>query len=104
MVKDLVCGMGVEEDDPNAFMMVYRGTPYFFCSDQCLLLFSRGPQEYVAGVVNEAATSLDPVCGMQVDRNNPPYTIGYNSRTYYFCSYSCKQEFIANPEDFAGEE
>lgn len=46
MVRDVVCGMGVEEDSPETFSMKYHGTRYFFCSADCLLLFSKAPHDY----------------------------------------------------------
>ena len=94
--------MGVEEDSPETFSMRYHGTGYFFCSADCLLLFSRAPQGYVNHKVDHAAMARDVICGMEVDKNNAPYSLGVDGKTYYFCSYSCKLEFIANREDFAG--
>ena len=46
------------------------------------------------------ATATDPVCGMQVDTENPAATSEYEGRTYYFCNESCKQRFDANPKRF----
>ena len=100
MVKDFVCGMGVEEDSPETFSMRYQGARYFFCSADCLLLFSRSPQEYANHKVDQAAMARDVVCGMEVDRNNAPCMTGYNGTTYYFCSEACKLEFLYGPEQF----
>jgi adenylate cyclase len=44
--------------------------------------------------------SIDPVCKMQVDINDPPAKIPYKNKTYFFCSYECSKKFIKNPEDF----
>lgn len=43
-----------------------------------------------------------PVCGMEVDTNNPPATSEYNGTTYNFCCEECRQKFDQNPEMFAG--
>jgi class 3 adenylate cyclase len=44
--------------------------------------------------------SIDPICKMQVDIDNPPAKIPYKDKTYFFCSYKCSKKFINNPEDF----
>lgn len=45
--------------------------------------------------------ATDPVCGMQVDEDDPVGTSEYGGNTYYFCSTDCKEEFDENPEDYA---
>jgi Cu+-exporting ATPase len=45
----------------------------------------------------------DPVCGMEVDPAEAPATARFEGEMYYFCSEDCYQEFMADPEDFAGE-
>lgn len=37
---------------------------------------------------------------MEVDTNNPPFMSGYKGIVYYFCSDSCRQEFLYDPEQF----
>lgn len=44
------------------------------------------------------AKAIDPVCGMQVDTENPAATSQYEGRTYYFCNVGCKQRFDADPK------
>lgn len=100
MVKDLVCGMGVEEDSPETFSMKYHGTRYSFCSADCLLLFSRAPHDYANHRSEQKSMAKDAVCGMDVDRNNAPFMTGYNGSVYYFCSASCRQEFLYDPKQF----
>lgn len=41
MVQDIVCGMGVEEDDPRTVVKTFQGKQFFFCSAECMLLFSK---------------------------------------------------------------
>jgi Cu+-exporting ATPase len=45
--------------------------------------------------------AIDPVCGMSVDEQDAPEKLDYEGTTYYFCSTDCRQEFEANPEDYA---
>ena len=44
----------------------------------------------------------DPVCGMTIEESDAVATSVYNDKTYYFCSSDCKEEFDANPGDYAG--
>ncbi len=45
--------------------------------------------------------STDPVCGMQVTAGETPHTCEFKDRTYWFCSASCLERFLAEPESFA---
>lgn len=42
----------------------------------------------------------DPVCGMEI-KEDSKFKSDYNSRTYLFCSASCKQNFDKKPENYA---
>jgi len=46
--------------------------------------------------------SVDPVCKMQVDIENPPAKIPFKDNIYYFCSHECTKSFIEAPEEFLG--
>jgi YHS domain-containing protein len=48
----------------------------------------------------EAVMAIDPVCGMDVNENNPPAKSTYDGKTYYFCSEECKTDFEEDPEEF----
>ena len=49
--------------------------------------------------------AMDVVCGMEVEESTAPAKTEYEGRTYFFCSSSCKQNFVADPERFIeGEE
>lgn len=41
----------------------------------------------------------DPVCKMKVKAGTPKSAV-HNKVTYYFCSESCKQKFVADPEKY----
>jgi Cu+-exporting ATPase len=98
MIKDPVCGMGVEEDDPATIIKVVKGQKHYFCSVDCMLLFNQDPGEYVRAVPKK--TARDPVCGMEVDADNPPYRAIFEGKTFYFCSSSCLIHFDASPKSF----
>lgn len=45
MVKDLVCGMTVDEKKAK-FKSEYKGKTYYFCSPACKTLFDKNPAKY----------------------------------------------------------
>jgi YHS domain-containing protein len=45
--------------------------------------------------------TVDPVCKMDVDENNPPGGISeHNNKTYYFCAPGCKVVFDRDPDKY----
>src|SRR6266851_340132 len=51
-----------------------------------------------------AGYAIDPVCGMQVERQLAPATARSGDQTYFFCSDRCRDRFVADPDRFrAGE-
>ena len=42
----------------------------------------------------------DPVCLMQVDKNENAPNFDYKGQTYYFCSKNCKEQFKNEPEKY----
>ncbi len=103
MVKDIVCGMGVEEHDPDTFVKSFRGKTYYFCSAECMSLFSKDPGDYLNPARGSTGMAKDVVCGMEVDENNPPSTSIHSGKKYYFCCDTCKQAFERNPTRFIVE-
>ena len=53
---------------------------------------------------SQSSSSLeatDPVCGMQVDTQDPDTErTSRGGKTYYFCSAECREQFEASPDDF----
>jgi YHS domain-containing protein len=47
MVKDLVCGMTVDEKKVTQ-KSEYNGKTYYFCSKTCKVLFDKEPEKYIA--------------------------------------------------------
>jgi hypothetical protein len=45
--------------------------------------------------------AVDPVCGMQVERDTAPARSEYQGQTVYFCSDRCLERFRRNPERFS---
>jgi YHS domain-containing protein len=45
-----------------------------------------------------ASGHTDPVCGAQVGEDTP-WKAGYQGKTYFFCSRSCRDKFTAAPEE-----
>jgi YHS domain-containing protein len=44
--------------------------------------------------------TTDPVCGMRIDEHQAAARTDYHGTTYYFCSASCKTEFVSNPDRY----
>lgn len=53
-----------------------------------------------AAFARRLVMAIDPVCGMDVNENNPPAKTEYNGVTYYFCSQNCRTEFEEDPEEY----
>jgi YHS domain-containing protein len=62
-------------------------------------------RDYVAELAAAAApTATDPVCGMTVDRalaEEDELTATHGGRTYFFCSGSCRSDFLRQPARYA---
>jgi YHS domain-containing protein len=46
--------------------------------------------------MEEEMAMVDPVCGMEVTEDSE-WTAEYEGETYYFCSETCRDEFMADP-------
>jgi len=44
----------------------------------------------------------DPVCGLEVDPREAPYTSTFQGRTYYFTDPDCKRMFDEDPQAYVG--
>lgn len=122
-VKDPVCGMAIDQNKATATgrKTEYRGTTYFFCSDQCRRDFEKDPARYANKPAGPAACARrskktaqaipesgpgavkDPACGMVVDAKKAA-SAGLKSEylgvTYYFYSQGCKRNFDKAPEQY----
>ena len=47
-----------------------------------------------------SSKAVDPVCGMVVDPDDDPPQQEFEGHPYYFCSDTCKQEFLNNPDQY----
>ena len=64
----------------------------------------REPHEGSRTRTPSAAPVLDPVCGMDVDpreAGNAGRTAAHGDHVFFFCSDSCKQQFVADPSRHA---
>ena len=50
------------------------------------------------------AGTHDPVCGMEVKDISKAEKTDYKGKTFYFCSASCKNKFLQEPEKYAKKE
>lgn len=47
-VKDVVCGMMIDDETAEA-RSTYQGKTYYFCSEECKQAFDKDPARYTAG-------------------------------------------------------
>lgn len=45
-------------------------------------------------------TTMDPVCGKQVETGGAVATTEHDLHTYYFCSESCQSKFESAPDTY----
>lgn len=48
----------------------------------------------------EEKMAIDPVCSMEIEERTAEFTSEYDSKTYYFCSEHCKEQFENDPEEY----
>lgn len=53
-----------------------------------------------AGPVEQAATAIDPVCGMEVTADESSRPLEHDGTSYYFCCPGCRAAFAADPESY----
>ena len=44
--------------------------------------------------------TLDPICGMVIEKGGAAATAEYQGRTYYFCAPGCKVAFERDPAKY----
>jgi Cu+-exporting ATPase len=44
------------------------------------------------------------VSGMEFDMGKSSSTFFYNEKTYYFCSFGCRDKFVEDPEKYVAHE
>ncbi len=101
MVKDLVCGMDVDETDEHTPFKQLGREKYFFCSVECMLIFMHEPLSFTSQEKHVKNTTLDIVCRMKIGKEHCDFRFKYHGRWYYFCSHSCLQEFARKPQTYA---
>ena len=58
MVKDLVCGMDVDEKTVK-HKTTYQGQTYYFCAPGCKIAFEKTPEKYIN---DSSKNSKDSCC------------------------------------------
>ena len=76
-----------------------------FETDMTYLAFRNLFQQKFRLALSVSRVTLNPVCGMSVDRDSAPACTEYEGQVYYFCANGCREEFLAYPAKFlAGME
>lgn len=90
--KDHVCGMMVDPDKTE-HKTQFEDEDFHFCCNGCRTKFDNDPMSYL--------TTIDPVCGMTVDkRKKADNNHVHDGKTYYFCCQGCVGKFSADPEKY----
>lgn len=76
----------VEVDELVGYVKSLRGT---------------GAAEAVAAAAQKGQV-VDPVCGMEIEPGPETARVKYRGKTYYFCSDSCRRQFVSHPKKFLG--
>ncbi len=50
------------------------------------------------------STTIDPVCGMNIERDQAAGQSEFQGETYYFCSEECKHIFDQDPTVYVTEQ
>ena len=121
---DPVCGMSVDPASAKA-KVDHMGKSYYFCCTACAKRFDAAPDQYLnprpsglvtlavseqnsqlpvpAGQPNSAELVHDPVCGMKVTPTAAKDRTTHGGKEYFFCSFSCREKFRANPAAYLEE-
>lgn len=51
-------------------------------------------------IKKKSEVTKDPVCGMQINRDETSFVTYHQGISYYFCSEKCQQKFKRKPEEF----
>ncbi|MCX6630480.1 MAG: efflux RND transporter periplasmic adaptor subunit [Candidatus Solibacter sp.] len=65
---------------------------------------NRGAKQMKANQTGQAGKMRDPVCGMTLEAGDVAFKETYKGKMYGFCSDSCHQKFLADPEKYTGEK
>ena len=61
------------------------------------------PPEQPTDPTAKPLLATDPVCAMSVDPSHAAGSVVQDGQTYYFCSKSCHQKFLADPAKFTAD-
>ncbi len=93
-VRDPVCGMTVDPDNPDKPWTEYRGEVIRFCNPKCKEKFLAAPGAWLK--------AIDPVSGAVVHKPTADWMAKWEGHRVYFESQANMKRFEADPERFAG--
>lgn len=94
---DIVSGIKVNKSE--SYDWSYAGKKYYFNSYNTRASFKMNPQKYLLNQCTADMTTIDPICGMIVNKSES-YDQKYKGKVYYFDSYECRETFKMNPDKF----
>ncbi len=107
----LPCNVIVYEDNGKVFVSAIRPTIAMQMIDnQKLSDVAKKVEQKLTKVINRLGMKdikktekvFDLVCGMELNPENAKLHTEYKGEVYYFCSMTCKNHFVGDPEKYAG--
>lgn len=108
----LPCNVIVYEDSGNVFVSaIMPSVAMEMIENKSLMKIAKIAEEKLKKVIEnlsieekipESWKAFDLVCGMELDMQNIRNASEYNGKEYYFCSETCKDHFINDPEKYIG--
>ena len=86
-------------DKTESYDWTYAGKKYYFNSYNSRAAFKMNPQKFLLAQCTSEMTTIDPVCGMRVNKAES-YDLKYKGQKYYFDSYECRETFKMSSEKF----
>ena len=92
-VRDPVCGMTVDPENPDKPWTEYNGEVIRFCNPKCKEKFLAAPGRYLK--------AIDPLSGAVIHKPTADWMARWQGHRVYFESRSNMELFEANPQAFA---
>lgn len=82
-------------------VQVRRGrAPFVAAPGPATVAAATGPPAALESAGADAIVRLDPVCGMEVERDRARHLAEYDGVVYAFCSLMCRTRFVRDPAGF----
>jgi uncharacterized protein (DUF302 family)/YHS domain-containing protein len=110
----LPCNVIVYEDGGNVFVSAILPTVVMeMVSNKSLMKIAGQAEEKLKKVMDKLSPenqdqdqkswkAFDLVCGMELNMTDVRHSFEHNGKEYYFCSRTCKNHFVEDPDKYVG--